>query len=153
MTSFKSAEEILEFAIGEEEAAAALYAEMANKATDPRMREVWESFAREEEEHKRKLENVKIEYQADFPAERIAEMSRGEFEVEGNPDPDMDYEQALQLVMQMEVAAFKLYTRLAALAAAAENQKLRELFLALAQEEANHKLHFEVEYDEVAGSS
>jgi len=153
MTGFKSVEEILEFAIGEEEAAAELYAEMARRATDPRMRQVWESFSREEEEHKRKLENVKIEYQEDFPAERIAEMSRGDFEVDETPDPGMDYAKALRLVMQQEVAAFRLYTRLAALAAAAENQKLRGLFLGLAQEEANHKLHFEVEYDEIFGSS
>jgi rubrerythrin len=35
------------------------------------------------------------------------------------------------------------------LAATVDDESLRETFLALAQEEAKHKLRFEVEYDDV----
>jgi len=42
-------------------------------------------------------------------------------------------------------ASFRLYTDLAA---RSENADLVTLFEALAQEEAKHKLRFEVEYDE-----
>ena len=47
--------------------------------------------------------------------------------------------------MKQEKAAFKLYSDLARMASTAE---LRELLLGLAQEEAKHKLRFEIEYDE-----
>lgn len=46
--------------------------------------------------------------------------------------------------MKKEKAAFKLYNDLAA---AASDETSREMFLMLAQEEAKHKLRFEVEYD------
>ena len=47
--------------------------------------------------------------------------------------------------MKQEKAAFKLYSDLAE---AAEDEGVRNTFLALAQEEAKHKLRFETEYDE-----
>ena len=46
--------------------------------------------------------------------------------------------------MEKEKAAFKLYNDLAA---TTENAEIRDLLLALAQEEAKHKLRFEVEYE------
>jgi rubrerythrin len=47
--------------------------------------------------------------------------------------------------MKQEKAAFRLYTDLAA---STDDDAVRDLFLGLAQEEAKHKLRFEVEYDE-----
>jgi rubrerythrin len=47
--------------------------------------------------------------------------------------------------MKKENAAFKMYTELAS---QTPDPKIKETFLALAQEEAKHKLRFEMEYDE-----
>jgi rubrerythrin len=47
--------------------------------------------------------------------------------------------------MNKEKAAFKLYSDLAKIA---PNNEIREIFLSLAQEEAKHKLRFEIEYDD-----
>jgi rubrerythrin len=47
--------------------------------------------------------------------------------------------------MKNEKAAFKLYSDLAA---SAPNDALKSAFLAMAQEEAKHKLRFEVLYDD-----
>jgi rubrerythrin len=47
--------------------------------------------------------------------------------------------------MKKEKAAFRLYSDLAGLA---DDAQLRNTFLFLAQEEAKHKLRFEIEYDE-----
>ena len=47
--------------------------------------------------------------------------------------------------MKKEKAAFKLYTDLSEKAG---DESLRSFFLALAQEEAKHKLSFELEYDD-----
>jgi rubrerythrin len=58
---------------------------------------------------------------------------------------DLDYQDALVLAMKEEKAAFRLYSDLAA---ATDDEALRETLLALAQEEARHKLRFEIEYDD-----
>jgi len=47
--------------------------------------------------------------------------------------------------MKKEKAAFRMYNDLAS---KAKKPELKALFLNLAQEEAKHKLRFEVEYDE-----
>jgi len=47
--------------------------------------------------------------------------------------------------MKAEKAAFKLYTDLAS---ATDDPTLKAMLLGLAQEEAKHKLQFEIEYDE-----
>ena len=49
------------------------------------------------------------------------------------------------MAMKAEKAAFKLYTDLAA---ATDDDGLKQIFLDLAQEEAKHKLRFELEYDD-----
>jgi len=69
-----------------------------------------------------------------------------EYVVDVAPSPDMNYQGALILAMKKEKAAFRLYTDLAASAA---DEKVKGTFLALAQEEARHKLRFEVEYDDM----
>ena len=48
--------------------------------------------------------------------------------------------------MKKEKAAFRLYQDLAGLV---QDEKIKALFLSLAQEEAKHKLRFEVEYDDL----
>jgi rubrerythrin len=68
-----------------------------------------------------------------------------DYVVASAPGPDISYQDALILAMKKEKAAFRLYNDLAGLA---DDEGLRDLFLALAQEEAKHKLRFEVEYDE-----
>jgi len=47
--------------------------------------------------------------------------------------------------MKEEKSAFKLYSDLAA---RTDDVSTREIFLSLAQEEAKHKLRFEIEYDD-----
>ena len=61
-------------------------------------------------------------------------------------DPNLNYRDALVLAMKKEKAAFKLYS---ILAECMNDQVLKTTFLALAQEEAKHKLRFELEYDDL----
>ena len=62
------------------------------------------------------------------------------------PTPNMDYKDVLILAMKKEKASFRLYTDLAA---EVKNEAQSKTFLSLAQEEARHKLRFEIEYDNV----
>ena len=145
MSQGNSTEEILDFAIENEEKAAKFYTDLAGKMQSASIRKVFEDFAREERGHKAKLLKVKETGEMEPAGRKILDLKIGDYLVEGEPGPEMDYQQALILAMKQEKAAFKLYTDLAA---AAPNEGLRGLLLALAQEEAKHKLRFEVEYDD-----
>ncbi len=142
---FQSAQEILDFAIKEEEKAAAFYRGLAEKVTNPHVKETLLSFAREEEAHKAKLEDVKSGKTVLRSGGKVADLKISDYTVDVEPSEDMTYPQALVAAMKAEKAAFKLYSDLAA---AAEDPAARDLFLGLAQEEAKHKLRFEIEYDE-----
>jgi rubrerythrin len=145
MDAFDSFSDVLDFAIDKEIEANRFYTYLARKMRVPAMREVFEAFAREELGHKAKLEAIKqgkkIQAGKDVTDLRIADCV-----VDVDLAPDMSYPDALVLAMKKEKAAFRLYLDLAN-EVQSEDQKY--LFLALAQEEAKHKLRFEIEYDEV----
>jgi len=148
MKTFGSVTEILDFAIGEEEAAAQFYTDLAAKMDRPWMRQVFEVFAAEEQGHKEKLLAVKGGKMKLFTEKKVLDLKISDYliEVEAGQDPQaLDYQQALIIAMKKEKAAFKLYHDLAA---ATEDEWLRNVLLGLAQEEAKHKLRFEIEYDE-----
>ena len=145
MTAWKSAEDILTFAIGEEEAAAHFYKEWAAKMDNPALRDALNGFAREEEGHKERLLNIKAEGSLQPDAKTVQNLNIGDNLVTQAPNPDMAYPEILIIAMKKEKAAFKLYSELAAVA---DSASLKDTFLALAQEEAKHKLRFEIEYDD-----
>ena len=145
MEMFSSVSEILDFAIAQEIAANQLYLRMARGMGSPAMRKVFEEFANEELEHKAKLEKMKIQKVA-APPEQVADLKISDYVVGQEPSSDMSYQDALILAMKEEKAAFKLYSKLATLV---EDVSFRKTFLGLAQEEAKHKLRFEIEYDDV----
>ena len=145
MDKFESVDDILEFAIAGEVAANQFYMELAGKMENPEMAKVFEDFAKEELGHKAKLEAIKQDKTLE-PMEKIIDLKLADYLVGTEPKPDMDYRDALVLAMKKEKAAYRLYLDLAAVA---EAEELTNIFLYIAQEEAKHKLRFEIEYDEV----
>ena len=144
MKYFGSVDEILDFAISEEEAAAEFYRNVAENMDKPWMRQVFEEFAMEEMVHKQKLLLVK-EKKLLLPAEdKIMDLRISDYLVDTKPGEEQEYQQALILAMNKEKSAFRLYNDLAAFT---EDSTLQSLLLSLAQEEAKHKLRVEVEYD------
>jgi rubrerythrin len=139
-------EQVLNFAIEEEQAAADFYTQLAARSKTPGMRDVFEEFAREEMGHKAKLEAVKQSGEFIPAAKQPVDLKIGDYLEDVEPSPNLDYRAALVLAMKKEKAAFKLYSDLAA---TAPNEALERTFLALAQEEAKHKLRFEIEYDDL----
>jgi len=145
MAKFESVDSVLAFAVQREEEAWRLHMDLAGRMARQGMREVFESFAREELQHKGKLERV-IAGELPAPsAAKVTSLDMSDYLSDVEPKPDMEYPDALILAMKKEKASFKLYNDLAG---AADDESLRGLFLGLAQEEANHKLRFEIEYDE-----
>lgn len=144
MNRFPSVDDALDFAISEETRAAEWYASLASVATGAGMREAFEQFAAEERGHRAKLEDVKAGKGMLAAARRVAELSATDYMSPRDVSPTMSYQDALLVAMQKEKAAYRMYSDLAA---ASGDPRLRELFLSLAHEEANHKLRFELEYD------
>jgi rubrerythrin len=142
---FDSVDAALDFAIENEQAASDFYTDLASKMEKPHMRTIFEGFAAEERGHKAKLEAVKSGKKGKLSKAKVLDLKIGDYLVEEKPSATMDFQSALILAMKQEKAAFRLYSDLAA---SADDGEMRELFLGLAQEEAKHKLRFEVEYDE-----
>lgn len=142
---FDSVDSVLDFAIKNEQAASDFYTDLASKMEKPQMKKIFQGFAAEERGHKAKLEAVKKKEKAKLSQAKVLDLKIGDYLIEQKPDAAMDYQSALILAMKQEKAAFRLYSDLAA---SADDEETRELFLGLAQEEAKHKLRFEVEYDE-----
>jgi len=138
-------DEILDFAIAREQEAHDFYVGLAGKMDRPEMRDVFLQFSREELGHKAKLEAVKAGKKLQLSAAKVMNLKIAEYVVDVPVDDELDYQRALVVAMKREKVAFKLYTDLAA---TAESPELRDMLLGLAQEEARHKLRFELEYDE-----
>ena len=110
------------------------------------MRQIFLDFAGEEQGHKRKLLRIKQDGSLLSTAEKVTDLKMADYLTDVEPSSDLEYEEALILAMKKEKAAFKLYTDLAA---TTDNETLRATLLGLAQEEAKHKLRFEIEYDDL----
>ena len=143
--NIKSVDEILDFAMEKEQDASDFYTNLANKMERPAMKDIFLGFAKEEMGHKTKLQGIKDGKVLKASEKKVMDLKIGDYLVDVQPSANVDYQQALILAMKAEKAAFKLYTDLAA---ATDDSGLQDTFRMLAQEEAKHKLRFEVEYDD-----
>lgn len=146
MTDHSSIEAVLDHAIAMEQAAVDLYLQLAGKVNNETMKKVFESFAQEERGHRAKLEAVKAGKRPVTGAlEPVQDLRIADYvnDVELGEDPS--YADVLVFAMKQEKQAFRLYTDLAD---RASDPEIKQLFQELAQEEAKHKLRFEVEYDQ-----
>jgi rubrerythrin len=150
METWDSVDDILRYAITQEEEAADLYRKLASHTEKPGMRQLYEGFAREEEGHKVKLMTIKAEELLRPARTRTVDMQMTDYLVEPEANSSMGYQDALILAMKKEKAAFRLYSDLAE---KVSDQSLKATLLSLAQEEAKHKLRFEIEYDDVVQSA
>lgn len=145
MDKFNSVVEILDFAINSEQEAIDFYTELANNASNTHVKSIFIDFVKEEMGHKSKLLKIKEEGVFEIEYKEIQDLKISDYLVSVKASPTMSYDEALVVVMKKEKAAFKLYSHLAKVAPSAE---LQSVFNLLAREEANHKLHFEQEYDD-----
>jgi rubrerythrin len=146
MKNFQTTNEILDFAIENEQNAADFYFKLAEIAKDKSIRETFTVYANEEIGHKEKLTLVKKEGGLQLEEKAILDLKIADYVIRQAFTVDMSYQDALILAMKREKAAYRLYIKLAS---QTENTALKSLFIGLAQEEAKHKMAFEIEYDEV----
>lgn len=146
ITNFNSTEDILNFAINREQESIDLYERLAKEAPTPQMRDVFLSFAAEEHGHKKRLMNIQSSGQFKLINNQIKDLKIEDYLVDVSETVGLTYQAALILAMKKEKAAFKLYVTLST---RVDDPLLKSLFESLAQEEAKHKLRFELEYDEM----
>jgi len=150
MNEFKTIDDILDFAIAQEEKAAALYERLAGEVKSASTRKFFEGLIQEELRHKKNLMDVKAGKKFSIAAgaaapEKVMDLKIADYLVEVQPDKTMDYRQALIMAMHAEKAEFRLYKDLAE---RAETDEMKRFFEYLANEEAKHKLQLELEYDD-----
>ena len=144
--ALEKVDDILDFAIQREQAAHDFYNDLATKMERPGMKKIFVQFAGEELGHKKKLESIKAGKRLVPSEKKVLNLKIAEYTVDVDPNEELDYQKALILAMKREKSSFKLYSDLAD---AVDEEDLKQTFKALAQEEAKHKLRFEVEYDDV----
>ncbi len=145
MNEFTSIDDILDFAIGEEQAAVDFYLMLASQAKSGHAKQAFIDFAKEEMVHKARLMQVREKGLQVLGSSNVSDLKLADYLVDVEPSPDMSYQEALILAMKKEKAAFRLYT---CLATRMEDPAMRQTFELLALEESKHKLSFELEYDE-----
>ena len=138
-------EEILDFAIEREEAAAAFYTDLATRAAQPSMKTVFKRLAAEETGHRNMLQGIKKD-PARLPTRgKVVNLQVADYLVASEPTPETPYQDLLVIAIKREMAAARMYKDLAAVA---DDAGLQKLLLRLSDEEANHQLRFEQEYDD-----
>ena len=143
---FNSVDEILDFAIGEEQKASDFYNDLAARVDKLNIREIFENFAKEELGHKAKLTAAKEGKTLKQSEKKILDLKIGDHLEQVELTPNIDFQDALILAMKAEKNAFRLYS---SLAEQADEPGIKQTLLLLAQEEAKHKLRFELEYDDL----
>ena len=138
MHRIDSVDEILEYAIAREVEANQLYMYMAKRMENPELSKVCEEFAKEELEHKAKLELEVMKR-----GQVVSDFDISDYMMDVGNEIDMDYEELLVFAIKKEELSVSLYTDLAAVV---KDKESRETLLSLAQEETEHKLRFETEY-------
>ncbi|MDP6523633.1 MAG: ferritin family protein [Kiritimatiellia bacterium] len=142
---WNSVGEMLDFAVQREQDAVDFYTTLKEMSTNPGIVSALDGYIREEDGHKMKLSKLKADGHLEPASSKVLNLRISDYLVDIEPSPDMSYQELLIIAMKREDAACKLYEDLAA---ATEQEDLRDALLALAQEEAKHKLRFETEYDD-----
>lgn len=157
MDKLNTDEEILRYAIGRENESYKFYMDWAGQVKHLLLREVLESFAREELRHKALLELEIIKTgKVVADAEDLGEaqeidhlMLPQEFESEADVlrlFMQADVEKIFMQAIEREKASFQVYIDLALNIGDIE---MRQTFLSLAEEEVKHRIWFEIEYDKL----
>jgi rubrerythrin len=139
-------EEIIKFAIEKEIGAFNFYTKASQVAEYSGARELFVDFSKEEEKHRKLLEEITVDKIAELKVEKtVPDLKISNYMVDVEFRPDLSYADILRMAMKMEERSLKLYTDLKETTL---GQEIHKLFDFLAQQEAKHKYSLELKYDE-----
>jgi rubrerythrin len=141
----KKFQEIVKFAIQREMESVDFYSQASKMVKHTGTRDLFMDFMRQEEGHKKKLEEVRIGKIILKKIEKIPDLKISDYMVDAELKPDISYAEILRIAMKREERSVKLYTDLNK---KNEEESLKNLFTFLIQEESKHKYAIEKIYDE-----
>lgn len=145
MKIFRTFEEIIDYAIDKEMDEIKFYSAIANRMERENVKLLFRDFALEKTSRMLRLEKMK-DVNSELNLSEIQDLKiAGNLEDVDESKNDLSYQEALIIAMKKEKAKFKFYFKMAE---SAVNKECKDIFLALANEEARQKLRFEIEYDE-----
>jgi rubrerythrin len=142
----KQYDEIIKFAIEKEIGAFNFYTRASQVAKYSGAKELFIDFSKEEEKHRKLLEDITVEKIAQLKVEKaVPDLKISDYMVDVEFRPDLSYADILRMAMKLEERSLKFYTDLKE---TAKDQEIHKLFDFLAQQEAKHKYAIEKKYDE-----
>ncbi len=141
----KKFKEIIQFAIDKEIEAFNFYTDASKNSKYSGGKELFLSLAKEEEGHRKLLENLNMEKVSQKRIEKVPDLHISDYLVEVEMKPDLSYAEMLRIAMKREEKSLKLYNDMME---SNTDEDLKRLFTLLSNEEARHKLRLEKIYDE-----
>jgi rubrerythrin len=141
----KRFKEIIQFAIQREIESMDFYDKASKMVKHSGTRDLFLDFMKQEEGHKKKLEEVEAGKIALGKIEKIPNLKISDYMVETELKPDLSYGDILRVAMKREERSVKLYTDLNE---KNQDENLKNLFTFLIQEESRHKYYVEKLYDD-----
>ncbi|NWF93424.1 MAG: ferritin family protein [Syntrophaceae bacterium] len=141
----KKFEEVIRFAVDKEVEAFNFYSQGSQVVKHSGAKELFLELAKQEEGHRRLLENLDIKKIDQARIEKIPNLKISDYMVDAELKPDLSYAEMLRIAMKREERSVKLYEDLKG---ANPDEDLKKLFTFLVQEESKHKLRLEKIYDE-----
>ncbi len=141
----KKFQEIVEFALQKEIEAVDFYTRASGVVKHSGTKALFLDFAKQEEGHKRLLENLSMEKVVHANIEKIPNLKISDYLVDTDFRPDISYADILRIAMKREEHSIKLYNDLKPLNG---DEALTKLFNFLIQEETKHKYALEKIYDD-----
>ena len=141
----KKFQEMIQFAIQREVESMDFYGKASKMVKQSGTRDLFLDFIKQEEGHKKKLENVQIGKIELGRIEKIPNLKISDYMVDAELKPDISYAEILRIAMKREERSVKLYTDLNV---KNQDEDLGNLFTFLIQEESKHKYYIEKLYDD-----
>ncbi|HUV59474.1 MAG TPA: ferritin family protein [Desulfatiglandales bacterium] len=137
----KTFSDIIHFAIEKEILSYNFYIKASKVVRFPRAKNMFLELAKEEEEHRKLLDNLSIEG-AQSRIEGTPYLKVKDYFKEVESKPVMGYADVLRVGIKLEEISVNLYNELKE---SSKDEDLKKLFSFLAEEEAKHKMKFEEE--------
>jgi len=141
----KKFKEIIQFAIDKEIEAFNFYTSTSQVTKYSGAKELFLELAKQEEGHRKLLENLNMEKITQVRVEKIPDLKISDYMVDAEFRPDLSYAEMLRIAMKREERSVKLYEDLKG---TNPDEDLKRLFTFLVQEESKHKFRLEKIYDE-----
>lgn len=137
-------DEVIQFAIQREEDAYEAYGDMSEKAETPGLKELLLDLQAEEKKHKELLLGLSTEDLGTLESHKVIDLKISDFLTEEPVAPDMSFQDLLIFAAKKEQQAVELYAQMRE---AAPSNEMKNLFEFLIEQEKEHKLKLETEYE------